>query len=120
GTDRGAIHVMFMNSDGTVKDTVEINDSTANGPSLSNYDYFGVSVAGIGDMDGDGIHDIAAGAHGDDNGGTNRGAIHVMFMNSNGTVKDTVEINDSTANGPILSNDDYFGASVANIGDLDG
>ena len=120
GTGRGAVHVMFMNGDGTVKDTIEINSSTTNGPTLSNLDNFGISVAGIGDLDGDGVPDLAAGAWSDDNGGTDRGAVHVMFMNGNGTVKATIEINDSTTDGPTLSNNDYFGASVAGIGDLDG
>ena len=120
GTWRGAIHIMFMNGDGTVKETVEINDSTANGPVLSNVDRFGASLANIGDLDGDGVQDIAAGAYGDDNGGNSRGAVHIMFMNGDGTVKETVEINDGTANGPVLSNGDHFGASLANIGDLDG
>ena len=120
GEKRGAVHVMFMNGNGTVKGTVEINDSTANGPVLSDYDYFGVSVAAIGDLDGDGVQDLVVGANGDDHGGENRGAVHVMFMNGNGSVKGTVEINDSTANGPVLSNNDFFGTSVAAIGDLDG
>ena len=34
-----------------------------------------------------------------------------------GDVKNTVEINDSTANGPILVDVDLFGYSVENIGD---
>ena len=120
GPDRGAVHVMFMNRDGTVKDTVEINSGTANGPVLSDSDHFGVSVAAIGDFDGDGVPDLAAGAWSDDNGGPDRGAVHVMFMNRDGTVKDTVEINSGTANGPVLSTGDRFGVSVAAIGDFDG
>ncbi len=120
GTNRGTVHVMFMNSDGTVKRTAEINDNTANGPSLSDNDRFGISVASPGDLDGDGVPDLAAGALWDDAGGTNRGAVHVMFMNSDGTVKSTAEINDNTADGPVLDDDDRFGASVAPLGDLDG
>ena len=120
GTGSGAVHIMLMNSNGTVKNTVEINDSTSNGPSLSSYDYFGISVADIGDLDGDEVIDIVAGAYGDGNGGAGKGTIHIMLMNSNGTVKNTVEINDSTSNGPSLNNLDHFGSSVADIGDLDG
>ena len=55
---------MFMNTDGSVDSTVEINDSTANGPTLAD-DRFGYSVANIGDLDGDGVNDLAAGAYGD-------------------------------------------------------
>ena len=118
GSDRGAVHIMFMNTNGSVKSTVEINGATANGPSLSNTDFFGTFVASIGDLNRDGIQDIVVGANGDDAGGDNRGAIHIMFMNTNGGVKSTVEINDNTANGPSLNDDDYFGRSVASLGDL--
>jgi len=120
GSNRGAIHIILLNSDGTPKSTVEINDSTVNGPVLSDNDYFGNSVANIGDLDGDGIDDIAVGARYDDTGGTDKGAIHIIFLNADGTPKSTIEINDNTVNGPVLSDFDYFGSSVSNIGDLDG
>ncbi len=118
GTDKGTIHVMLMNSNGSVSNTIEINDLTANGPVLSNSDSFGQSIANIGDLNGDGVLDIAVGASGDDTGGTSRGAIHVMLMNSNGSVSSTIKINNNTANGPVLSDNDFFGQSIANIGDL--
>ncbi|SVD96627.1 uncharacterized protein METZ01_LOCUS449481, partial [marine metagenome] len=120
GKNRGAVHIMFMESDGSVKSTVEINDSTENGPTLANNDRFGASVENIGDFDGDGVNDLAVGASYDNTGGKNRGAVHILFMESDGSVKSTVVINDSTTNGPTLSNSDLFGTSVANIGDLDG
>ncbi len=50
-------------------------------------------------------------------GGSNRGAVHIIFMNTDGSVDSTVEINSSTTNGPTLANGDGFGVSVANIGD---
>ena len=120
GTDRGAVHVLLMNRDGTVKRASEINSSTANGPSLSDGDEFGSSLAGVGDLDGDGVPDVAAGAPEDNDGHNNRGAVHVMFMNRDGTVKRTAEINNSTANGPALIDNDNFGSSLAGVGDLDG
>ena len=120
GDNRGAIHIMFMNTDGTPKSTVEINSSTANGPTIGDDDLFGASLANIGDLNGDGVNDIASGTYWDDEGGLNRGAVHIMFMNADGSVDSNVVINDSTANGPVLANSDGFGFSVANIGDLDG
>ncbi len=45
-----------------VLSTVEINDGTANGPVLNDSDQFGTSVANIGDLDGDGVSDLAVGA----------------------------------------------------------
>ena len=111
---------MFMNTDGSVDSTVEINELTTNGPTLSDGDEFGSSIANIGDLDGDGVNDLAVGASKDDGEGTNRGAVHIMFMNTDGSVDSTVEINDSTENGPDLNSNDAFGESVENLGDLDG
>jgi hypothetical protein len=37
---------------------------------------------------------------------------------ADGDVTSAVEINSSTTNGPVLSNSNNFGTSVANIGDL--
>ncbi|MCK5268458.1 MAG: FG-GAP repeat protein, partial [Spirochaetes bacterium] len=47
---------------------------------------FGVSIANIGDLNGDGVTDIVTGAYFDDDGGTDRGAVWVLFLNPDGTV----------------------------------
>ena len=120
GGARGAVHIMFMNTDGSVDSTVEINDSTTNGPELTNADWFGYSIANIGDLDGDGVNDLAVGADKDNAGGANRGTIHIIHMNTDGSVDSTVEINNETTNGPSMKDQDFFGFAVANIGDLDG
>ena len=120
GDNRGAVHIMFMNTDGSVDSTAEINDSTTNGPSLEDTDRFGNSIANIGDLDGDGVNDLAVGAYLNDETSSNSGAVHIMFMNTDGSVDSTVEINDSTTNGPTIGNGYQFGSSIANIGDLDG
>ena len=117
--DRGTVYILFMDTDGSVKSTVAIDDATENGPVLYNNDAFGYSVANIGDLDNDGVNDLAVGAHLDDNGGSNRGAVHIMFMNTDGSVKSTVEINDSTENGPTLADHDQFGIAIAEVGDFD-
>ena len=50
-------------------------------------DLFGSAVAYIGDLDGDGIGDCAVGALGDSDGGPARGAVWVLLLNANGTVR---------------------------------
>ena len=67
-------------------------------------------------MNGDGVNDLIVGANGDDEGGGARGAVHIMFMNTDGSVDSTVEINSSTTNGPTLTNSDWFGGAVAKGG----
>ena len=114
---------MYMNTDGSVDLTVEINDSTTNGPVLSNHDKFGTSIANIGDLDGDGVNDLIVGAEESDCvscSGNNSGSAYIMYMNTDASVKSTVEINDSTTNGPVIIATDFFGSSVANVGDLNG
>ncbi len=122
GVNVGAAWVLFLNTDGTVKAEQKIS-STAGGFSgtLDNSDRFGTALASVGDLDGDGIPDLAVGANGDDDGGSSRGAVWVLFLNANGTVKDEQKISDAEGGltGP-LDNFDNFGAGLGSLGDLDG
>jgi hypothetical protein len=47
---------------------------------LAFFDFFGGSVASVGDLDGDGVTDLAVGAGGSDGGG----AVYVLFLNPAG------------------------------------
>ena len=120
GNDRGAVHILFLNANGTVKSSTKIASATAGGPTLADSDLFGISVANLGDLDGDGVTDLAVGADSDDTGGGGRGAVHILFLNTSGTVKSSTKIANGTGGGPTLANYDLFGRSVANLGDLDG
>jgi hypothetical protein len=101
------------------------NNVTENGPQLSPGAAFGQSVANVGDLDGDGHPDIVVGAPGESafyNGVeyVNAGALYVLYMTFNGTVRDTARIAGNVSGGPMLFTNDQFGFSLASIGDLDG
>ena len=88
---------------------------------LDNGDWFGIRVAALGDLDGDGVGDLAVGAIFDDDGGTDHGAVWILFLNTDGTVKSHQKIS-STEGGftGTLDPGEKFGSSVASLGDLDG
>jgi len=122
GTSRGAIYILFMHQNGTVNSSQKISDTEGNfNEIIDDDDRFGSSISSIGDLDGDGITDIVVGARGDDDGGTNRGAVYILFIHQNGTVKNSSKISNTTGNfDEILDDSDVFGHSVSSIGDLDG
>ncbi len=117
---QGSVFVLKLNSNGTVKSSTEVTSGTNGGPSLGSSDYFGSSVAAMGDLDGDGIRDLAVGAPGDDIAGTDRGAVHVLFLNADGSVKNRNKIERSGGGERLLANGDAFGTSLAFLGDLSG
>jgi len=121
GTDRGAVWILFLNSNGTVKAQQKVAHGAGGftGP-LANGDEFGLSVASLGDLDGDGVVDLAVGTRGDDTGGTDRGAVWVLFLNPNGTVKAQQKIAHGVGGliGPLANGDGF--SVVGALGDLDG
>ena len=122
GSDRGAVYILSLDTDGTVKSSVEISSGVGGFTgTLDNSDFFGTSVVSLGDLDSDGVTDIAVGAERDDDGGGDRGAVYVLFLNSDGTVGSHQKISDTAGNFTgTLTNVDFFGSSLANVGDLDG
>jgi hypothetical protein len=122
GLDNGALWILFLKTNGTVKAQQKISPSSGNfNLSLPDFEWFGSSVAGLGDFDGDGVEDLAVGAHGDSDGGIFRGAVWVLYLNATGTVKSKQKINDLSGGFTgLLEDGDEFGWSLANLGDLDG
>ncbi|MCZ6654226.1 MAG: hypothetical protein O7D91_14515, partial [Planctomycetota bacterium] len=126
GVNHGAVWVLSLSPDGTVKSHQKISDTEGGFTGiLDDFDFFGMSAAALGDLDGDGVGDLAVGTAYDDDGGggvtANRGAVWVLFRNLDGTVKTHQKISD-TAGGTngILDDNDRFGWSVSPLGDLDG
>ncbi|MEM7309132.1 MAG: integrin alpha [Planctomycetota bacterium] len=117
GVDRGAVWILLLNADGTVRAETKISDLQ----DLDDGDRFGVSVAGLGDLDGDGVPDVAVGAQYDDDGGTDRGAVRILFLNPDGTLKALTKISDVQGGAtPQLDDGDWFGRALAALGDVDG
>jgi hypothetical protein len=122
GQRKGLVWVLFMNTDGTVREQRKISDGEGGfEDDLNVNDRFGSALAGLGDLDNDGIPDLAVGANGSDRGGSDQGAIWILFMNSNGGIRDERRINagagDFQGN---IGDGDAFGSAIADIGDLDG
>ena len=122
GANRGAVWLLFLNVDGTVKAHQKISDTQGSFTGvLDDTDFFGGSIANLGDLDGDGVQDVAVGANRDDDGGGDRGAVWVLFLNTDGTVKAHQKISDTQGSfGGVFDDNDQFGFSVTNLGDLDG
>ncbi|GJL86829.1 MAG: hypothetical protein DHS20C03_05380 [Minwuia thermotolerans] len=123
--DSGAVAVVFGDANGLSGDIDLDNLDGTNGFSFySGYagpDQLGASVAGGGDLNGDGIDDLVVGAPGT-NG--NRGEILIVFGSTNGFAADfsSDDIGNTVA-GTTVTGDTasaQFGYSVDIIGDFDG
>ena len=125
-TGNGEVFILFLNSDGTVKDEQKIADGIGGFDGDLDQDQFGRDLALLGDLDGDGVNDLAVGAVQDDDGRdgfeqANRGAVWILFLNSDGTVKSHQKISDTQGNFTgVLDDSDFFGNGITSIGDLDG
>ena len=168
----GAVHIFLMGEDATVLSVVEIDDADLAGtltgqldasgnpvPGTNTDAQFGEAIVGIGDLDGDGVPDIAVGAPGDDtadNSGdgvpdgaddsngfppgpgpdgvassTSVGAVYILFLNEDGTLKGFDRIDDTDPNIDLDQRNEatepdtgfgnaFFGRGLALLGDLDG
>lgn len=95
----GAVFILLLDTDGTVQAREKI---LAPAGTVD----FGRSLARLGDVDGDGVQDIAAGGT---SGGV--GIVHVLFLNPDGTLKFSTG---------TVGTDSSFGAALCGLGDLDG
>jgi hypothetical protein len=75
------------------------------------FDEFGISVAGVGDINGDGFDDVIVGAHKTDSGGLQDSGAAFLYSGATGNL--LIRLNG-------LATFDRMGDSVAGAGDVDG
>ncbi|MGI9175937.1 MAG: FlgD immunoglobulin-like domain containing protein [Rhodothermales bacterium] len=128
GIQRGAVWILSLDENGTVQREVKITAtevSRAAGRSEDGLDgaKLGVSLATLEDLNGDGIPELAVGADRDGEGGDGRGAVWVLFLGENGSLKQPPQ-KISAASNDFLAGDlgrNYaFGRAVVSLGDLGG
>lgn len=121
----GAVQILFMNQDGTIKgkatpiDSLFFNAFPADDFSKCNGS-FGADIAGLGDLDGDGVEDIVVGSPEDSETNLEEGSIRIFFLNTDGSVKSYQKI--SSAVGGLNYTPDtgeHWGQAIDNMGDMD-
>jgi hypothetical protein len=119
--NEGALWVLFLEAPAQVAAHIKLAEGVGGfDGNLSTQDQFGGSVTAIADLDYDGVDEIAAGAFLDDDGGTDAGAVWVLFMNKDGTAKSEQKISDLEGGftGELDAGDRF--ACVGTILDIDG
>ena len=110
--ESGSVTILFLNSDGTERSRATISPSAVGGTGS-----FGDGVSALGDFDGDGVEDLVVGDRGDSSG---RGAVYLVFLNTDGTVKGSAKIGEGAGGfSGGLGINQGFGIDV-DAGDIDG
>lgn len=122
GANVGSVTIFYLNSSGGIKGFDEIDDESVGFTGvLGDTSYFGSSIENIGDVDGNGQIDLAVGAQTDDSYLTNSGAVYILLLNPDLSVKNysIISGNSSVLSG-VIESSDAFGSSVDSLGDFDG
>lgn len=127
GIDRGAAYILSLRATApgeplSLERVAKISSTSGDllGP-LEDDDLFGMSVAPLGDLDGDGVPDLAVGSNKDDVGGTDMGSLYLLGLSADGSVARESLIAEGTGfPGLSLIAGERFGRALANFGDIRG
>lgn len=114
----GKVYLLFGQNSGWKQ---EVNISLANASFVGEHilDEAGSFVAGVGDVNGDGLSDFAIGAEFNDDGGNDAGKIYLFLGKRSGWSRD-ISLSTSDASFVGESAGDRAGYSVAGAGDVNG
>jgi cysteine-rich repeat protein len=117
-----SIWILFLNKNGTVKSFKKIAKGVA-GFNDTVSGFFAASMVGTGDMDGDGVPDLAVSDSrplpGTGFSEPADGAVRILLLNRDGTVKSTITLRGSSFFGPGDAAAS-FGFPLASLGDIYG
>eukprot|EP00500_Bicosoecida_sp_ms1_P003790 CAMPEP_0203810856 /NCGR_PEP_ID=MMETSP0115-20131106/3196_1 /ASSEMBLY_ACC=CAM_ASM_000227 /TAXON_ID=33651 /ORGANISM="Bicosoecid sp, Strain ms1" /LENGTH=1074 /DNA_ID=CAMNT_0050719659 /DNA_START=56 /DNA_END=3276 /DNA_ORIENTATION=+ len=88
GTSAGAVWLLFLTATGEARATYKISTQVTE---VAAYNDFGQGLTAVPDIDGDGKQELGVGTHGDAEGGSARGAVYIVFLQSVGGVGGTAE-----------------------------
>lgn len=119
GPTGGDAWVLFLEADGSVRNGVELASQFSGFPdTLSAFDQFGASVATLGDLDGDGVQDIAVGAPGST---FFPSSVWILFLEADASIRSIQQISAGIGGlGAGPQPGDRFGHALATLGDVDG
>lgn len=125
GVNRGAVYVLFGKAEGFAAEFSLNSLNGTNGFKISGVaddDFLGASVAGAGDVNGDGYDDIVFGAPSADEGGATRGAAYVVFGKPTFSAAISAGTLDGTTGFKVrgITNGDRLGDVVESGGDVNG
>lgn len=127
--DLGAVYVVFGAAGGLGSGTVDLTDVGGTVPGVriegvSHGDFAGFSVSTIGDLNGDGLDELAIGAYAADTelGGTDSGRVYIVYGSSTLTSIDLVDLENNVGSlGVVFEGGQPFelaGRVVAGLGDI--
>jgi hypothetical protein len=118
GPNSGKVYILFGSYNGW---SGAVNLSTADASYLGEdeYDAAGSTLAGLGDINGDGFDDLAIGSTGNDDGGVSAGKVYIIFGKASGWETDvSLSDIDSTIIGTEATF--YFSTTMSTAGDVNG
>lgn len=124
-TDSGRVWIIDIDANAVPQSAFTIQSGATNFTTLDSNDLWGYSLSNVGDWNGDGAPELVVGTIYDDDGGTDQGAIYILYLDPNPLatailgytkISDTEggftgDFDNSTAT--------WFGSDVTAIGDLD-
>ena len=118
--DMGQTYLFFGNSSDSFSMGTNVSNADASFIGEAGSDLSGCSVAGAGDVNGDGYDDILIGAIWSDEGGTEAGQTYLFFGNSSESFSMGTNVSNADASFIGESDGDDSGISVAGAGDVNG